>query len=346
MNALRQLAGEAKLIVVVGPGGVGKTTTAAAIAATLAASGKRTLVLTADPARRLADALGIAGDTADALQVAPNLWASMLESERTFAALLPRMVPSDAARARIQKSPVYQRFSRSLGRSHAYAAIERLHSAAIGEESARYEVIVLDTPPMRGVLDLLDAPEALGRFAGSRAVDVFAGDGSGFFGWAARRALSALTGPELGAGLTEFLAAFAPFRAGFAERAARVADLQRAPSTTTVLVTSGQAERIADARALTSALAEREVHCRFVIGSGAVKRSSRAWTLPDDAHGEALRAAHTYGVRARELQARETAALASLSEALGIALILTATRADEPTSIEALRELASTARGH
>jgi len=343
MNGLSRL-GDARLVVVVGPGGVGKTTMAAALAVHLAASGKRTLVLTADPARRLADALGIEGDTSDALEVAPNLWASMLESERTFAALLPRMVPNAQARARIEASPVYRRFSRSLGRSHAYAAIERLHSAYFGEEASRYDVIVLDTPPMRGVLDLLDAPQALGRFAGSRAVDVFAGDGSGFFGWAARRALSTLTGPELGAGLTEFLAAFAPFRAGFAARAAQVAQAQRAPSTATVLVTSGQAERLADARALTSALAAREVHCRLVIGSGASKRTSSPWSLPPEGpHRAALLAAHTYGAAARRHERDETAALATLSESLGIPLVLTTTLAYEPTSIEALRELASTA---
>ena len=351
MSALLHGLDDARLVVVAGPGGVGKTTSAAAIAVALAQSGRRTLVLTADPARRLADTLGVSAvaTTSAAVEIAGlPLRVAMLESQRAFETLLPHMVPDPAARARIERSPVYQRFSRSLARSHAYAAIERLHEARFGAEASTLDVVVLDTPPMRGMLDLLDAPLALSRFSASRAVDVFGAGQSSMFGWAARRALEAVAGPELGAGLAEFLAAFGPFRSGFSQRARLVAEAQRAGDTRTVLVTRGEPLRIGDARALATALWQRDIACTTLIGSAAIARQEEPWsldatTLPAG-HERALRAAHARGGRDRAEGARHRAELLNLARSLGTPLVSTPALPSEPASIAALSQLARGAR--
>ena len=129
MSALDALL-ERRLVVCVGPGGVGKTTTAAALALRAARAGKRALVLTIDPAKRLADALGLEG-LDDRLQPAPGvapgtLHAAMLDTKQSFDALIGRIAEGEA-RERILDNRVYQAFSKTLARSHAYVAAERLY---------------------------------------------------------------------------------------------------------------------------------------------------------------------------------------------------------------------------
>lgn len=347
---LAALTEGARLVVVAGPGGVGKTTSAAAIAVAAARAGRRTLVLTADPARRLADALGIPVGRGETASIAGlPLRAAMLESAQAFDALLPRMVPDAAARRRIEASPVYRRFSGSLARSHAYAALERVHEALFGPEASSLDLVVLDTPPMRGLLDLLDAPEALGTLAASRAIDVLLGEPRSLRGRATQRVLGLLTGPELGAGLAEFLAAFGPFRAGFAERSRRVAEAQRSTATRTVLVTRGDAGRIADARALAEALRRRGVPLHLVLGSATLRRRSPPWALHElpaallADHRAAIEGAHERGAQERALQASDTERLTQLASELGVALWRTPMLADEPTDTAALAAIADAA---
>lgn len=334
MSVLRWL-GDARLVIVAGPGGVGKTTSAAAIAVALARSGHRTRVLTADPARRLSEALGEPGPGQ------ARLSAGMIESSRAFAELLPRMVPDAAARHRIERSPVFQRFARSLARSHAYATLEVLHDALFGASSSAFDVVVLDTPPMRGVLDLMDAPAALGRFAGSSAVDLFARpDRPG--SWALSRLLGLVLGTELASGLGEFITAFAPFRGGFAERSAAVLGALR--HCASVLVTTGEAARVADAAALADALQARGARPTLLLGSMVLGRSRPDWStqaLPGwpEAHREALHAARALGQAARSEETDARRALASLARDLDCPLVLTRRQPREPVGPDALAAL-------
>src|SRR5262249_41461052 len=151
--------GDTRIIVVCGSGGVGKTTISAAIAIHAAAAGRSTVLLTVDPARRLATALRLpleAGDRAT-IRVAPGcrMEALQLDTRRTFDELVERFAPGAAQRERIYGNAFYRRMADTLGGTHEYMAMEKLHQLA---EEEGHDVIVIDTPPTRSALSFLDAP--------------------------------------------------------------------------------------------------------------------------------------------------------------------------------------------
>ena len=165
---LSRLASQ-RLLVCVGPGGVGKTTLAAALGVGAARRGKRVLVLTIDPAKRLASALGLDGLDDEIRPVdlhgdsaTGSLHAAMLDTRASYDALITRIAPNEDARARILDNRVYNAFSRTLARSHAYVAMERLHEVMRDDT---WDLVILDTPPLRSALDILD--ESLGEVGNS-----------------------------------------------------------------------------------------------------------------------------------------------------------------------------------
>lgn len=178
------LVRERRIIVCVGSGGVGKTTTAAAFALAGARAGRRTLVMTIDPARRLANSLGlerldhneqrvpddkIAPPGSE--KVAGSLHAMMLDQKRAFDEIADHYLQGDAARARVRENRIYQQISSTLTGSHEYAAMAKLWAVS---EEGRYDLIVLDTPPTQNALDFLDAPEKLVGAVDSPALQWFA----------------------------------------------------------------------------------------------------------------------------------------------------------------------------
>jgi len=251
-----------RVIVCAGSGGVGKTTTAAAIAAGLAERGQRTIVLTIDPARRLADALDLpaAGNeehrvdderlAAAGLAGAGELWAMTLDAKLTFDALIERNAPDAETRDRVLANPIYRQLSNAVAGSQEYMAMEKLYEL---HQAGAYDVLVLDTPPSRNALDFLEAPGKLARFVDSRSLQVFRASGRaglGLFGRGAGAMLSVLeraTGVELLRDLAEFFNAFGGMAEGFRDRARHVEELLRAEETTFLLVTSPRAAAIADA---------------------------------------------------------------------------------------------------
>ncbi len=255
------LAGK-RVIVCAGSGGVGKTTTAAAIAAALAARGQRTIVLTIDPARRLADALGLPDLGNEEHRVDPErlreaglagdgeLWAMTLDAKPTFDELIERTAPDAETREAVLANPIYRQLSGAVAGSQEYMAMEKLYEL---HESGRYDVLVLDTPPTRNALDFLDAPGRLARFIDSRSLQVFRASGRaslGLFGRGAGAVLSVLekaTGVDLLRDLADFFNAFGGMAEGFRDRARRVEALLREDATTFLLVTSPRAAAIADA---------------------------------------------------------------------------------------------------
>ena len=154
---------QSSLVVCVGPGGVGKTTMSAALAVRAAHQGKRVAVITIDPARRLADALGLDGLSDELRPVdmsgAGTLHAAMVDTGASYDALMGR-ITGGAERDAILKNRVYQAFSKSLARSHAYVASERLYDLT----HTGFDLVVLDTPPTRSALEILDAPARLLQF--------------------------------------------------------------------------------------------------------------------------------------------------------------------------------------
>jgi len=258
-----------RVVVVVGAGGVGKTTVSAALALGLASRGARVAVVTIDPARRLAAALGIdaLGDTphrvdaahveAAGMPMRGTMDAIQLDPRATFDRLVAREAPDAAARDRILSNRIYQHLSGTVAGAQEFMAVERLHELSA---SGDYDVVVLDTPPARNALDFLDAPERMTRFVEGRGLRLLLGPrgGAGRLGWRALQAggsmvmsvLERLTGAELIRDIAEFLQSFDGMYQGFSDRAAGVKDLLVSEGTRFVVVTGPRPEPSAEARAL------------------------------------------------------------------------------------------------
>src|SRR5690349_23484889 len=206
-----------------GSGGVGKTTTSAAIAAGMAADGLRVCVLTIDPAKRLADSLGLRELTNEARRVDPallrdqgiemkgELWAMMLDAKATFDEVVRRNAPDEESRDRVLNNRIYNQISNALAGSQEYMAMEKLYEL---HEEERFDLLVLDTPPSRNALDFLDAPRRLTQFIEGRSLRVFmkpTGLAAKVAGRGASVALSVfkrIVGFDLLADLAEFFNAF------------------------------------------------------------------------------------------------------------------------------------------
>jgi anion-transporting ArsA/GET3 family ATPase len=260
------------VVVCAGAGGVGKTTCAAAVGMAAAARGMRVLVMTIDPARRLAGALGLpdTGDephpvdlTGRAMPAAGRLDALMLDAKGTFDRLVREHAPSADRAERILANPIYRQVSGAVAGSQEYMAMERLWELHADRE---YDLIVLDTPPARNALDFLEAPGRVMRFIDGRALRLLLRPGlrAGRLGMralgsgtnVAMKAVERLTGMTLLEDVSEFLAAFDGMYDGFRDRAEKVAELLASPQTTFVLVTSAEPEPIGEAEAFWRALVE------------------------------------------------------------------------------------------
>ena len=263
-----------RICICAGSGGVGKTTTSAAIAAGMAARGRRVAVLTIDPARRLADSLGMEELGNEAKRVDPELlaaagiegdgelWAMMLDAKATFDEVIRRNAPDAETRDRILSNRIYQQLSGALAGSQEYMAMEKLYELwAEGD----YDLLVLDTPPSRSALDFLDAPGRLVQFIEGRALRLFmrpTGLASRILGGGASMMFSVLrriTGVDLLEDLAEFFQAFGGMVDGFRERARKVNALLAAPETTFLVVCAPQSEPMSEAAHFHGKLVEADM---------------------------------------------------------------------------------------
>ncbi len=289
--SLTDLLAHKSLLVCVGPGGVGKTTVAAALGLQAARLGRKTLVLTIDPARRLAAMLGLDGlddtvrpvpmalinelDKLDKLDPAgprgsAPLFAAMLDTGASYDALIHRITTDPEHRQRILDNRLYQMMSRSFGAAHAYIAMERLHDVL---HTGEYDLVVLDTPPTRNALDILDAPGRLAGFLEEGVIKWFLRNpteglrGRLFArgGAAATKLLAMIAGDELVHELAEFFSVFISLREGFQQRAADVQQALRADSSAFVLVSSAMGPNLADARFLHEGLVGRGIHVQAAV---------------------------------------------------------------------------------
>ncbi|MBW2294986.1 MAG: ArsA family ATPase [Deltaproteobacteria bacterium] len=244
------LVHDRQIIVCVGTGGVGKTTVAAALALDAARRGRRTLVLTIDPARRLADALGIRELGNDPHRIAtPNgesdleLYAMMLDPKLTFDGLIARFAPNEVVRQQILDNPIYEHVSGALAGSGEYAAMEKVLEMS---ESGRFDLVVVDTPPAQHVLEFLEAPRRLIEFLDSRLVKllVHPAMAAGRFGvrlfqrpiQAVLQLLERVTGVGFLEDLSDFLMAIDDLSDGFKQRADRIQQTLLGDKTAFVLV--------------------------------------------------------------------------------------------------------------
>jgi anion-transporting ArsA/GET3 family ATPase len=245
-----------------GSGGVGKTTTSAVIALGMAAAGAKVAVVTIDPAKRLANALGleeleneprlVARErfTEAGLEMRGELWAMMLDPKRTFDELIDRIAPDPQRAAEIKANRVYGELSTAVSGSQEFTAVAKLYELG---QSDDYDLLVLDTPPSRNAVDFLDAPGRLNSFLEGRALRTLTrhtGLGVRLLGRGATPFLSGLrrvTGIDLLSDLTTFFGLLGDMTQDFSDRAAAVEEMLRAPTTAFLLVTSAQHEPIAEA---------------------------------------------------------------------------------------------------
>jgi anion-transporting ArsA/GET3 family ATPase len=242
----------AEICICAGAGGVGKTSTSAAIALGAAARGRKTAVLTIDPAKRLANALGLEklGNEprrVRGVQGDGQLWAMMLDAKRTFDELVETYAPDETTREAVLSNRIYQELSGAVSGSQEYMAMEKLYELHLQGD---FDLLVLDTPPTRNALDFLDAPERLQRFIDSRSLRFFLSPGVKLLGRGSGllfAVLQRVTGIDLLRDLSDFFRAFGDMSEGFRVRAERVNELLGSNAATFVLVASPRRDAIDDA---------------------------------------------------------------------------------------------------
>ncbi len=291
---LEKRLADKRVLVCVGSGGVGKTTISAALALGLAARGRKVVVVSIDPAKRLATALGleelsgdphridqstlavalgsplegINGDIDPYTASSGELWAMMLDSKGTFDALIGRLAPDERTREEIYANRIYRELSSAVAGSQEFTAVARLYEL---HREGEWDVIVLDTPPSRNALDFLDAPDRLTRFLDGRALKVLLGSGGltrGLIGRSTTLMFSVfarVTGVNLVGELSGFFGSLSGLLGGFRERAEGVEQLLRDPSTGFLIVTSPEHEPAREAVFLREELAREEMRFEGLI---------------------------------------------------------------------------------
>ena len=339
-----------EIVVACGPGGVGKTTTAAAAAVMAAVRhGSKVLVLTVDPAKRLANALGLDGigntehrvpdEAFRAAGVKPRgqLWAAMLDTKESWDALIRHHAPDEQTREEILANPLYQNISGRFIQSHDYIAMERLYE--IHSESD-YDLIVVDTPPTRNALDFLDAPQRMADFFSSRLLRwLIVPYRSRLVNVATKpfyQIADRILGTEFLADISEFFILFQSMYDGFVERSESVGRLLSDRRTTFVVVSTLEAVPLREAEFFAEQLTARRLHLGAIVLNK---------VLPDylrSAGGASV--AEAMKERAGDLAERLSPTLAKVDPALGdtdqIARVLTEV-ADSYLNFQvvALREL-------
>ena len=252
---LATLVEERRVVVCCGSGGVGKTTTAAVLAMAGAAAGRKSVVVTIDPAKRLADALGL-----DALSNTPSriegewpgeLWAMMLDTENTFDNLIRKYAGSPEQVEGIFSNRFYRNLAGALSGTQEYMAMEKLHEL---HDDSDFDLIVVDTPPTRNALDFIDAPHRLTRLLDHRLFRWLIAPSRAYLkavNMAAQafvRTIGKVVGGEVVDDVVQFFKAFEGMEEGFRKRAELVLDLMSAEETAFVLVAAPRSDTVAEAR--------------------------------------------------------------------------------------------------
>ena len=276
---LAHLLATKEMIIVCGSGGVGKTTMAAALGAQAAINiGGRVLVLTVDPAKRLANALGLKAFGNAETQIAPEafaaagvkprgeLWAAMLDTKAGWDELIRRHAPDEQLRDKVLANPLYQNITGRFVQSHDYIAMERLHEL---HASGAYDLVIIDTPPSRNALDIIDAPGRMMEFFGSRLLRwltvpyrsrLFTVASKPFYQVADR-----VIGSRFLQDIAEFFVLFQTMEKGFVTRARDVERLLADPRTSFLVVSTLEAAPAYEAAFLANALTERHLPLGGVI---------------------------------------------------------------------------------
>jgi anion-transporting ArsA/GET3 family ATPase len=261
-----------RVIVCCGSGGVGKTTTAAVLALEGARQGRRSVVVTIDPAKRLADALGLESlaDTPSRIDGdwSGELWALMLDTKSTFDALVAKYAPSPAQAEGILRNRFYRNISTALSGTQEYMAMEKLFEL---HDEGGFDLIVVDTPPTRNALDFIDAPRRLTRFLDNRIFRWLMMPTRAYLkavNMATRtllRTISRVVGSEVVQDVVAFFQAFEGMEEGFRDRAERVLHLLADPATAFLLVTTPRRDALEEGRFFASKLEEAGIPVEALV---------------------------------------------------------------------------------
>jgi anion-transporting ArsA/GET3 family ATPase len=288
-----------EIVITCGSGGVGKTTTAAAAAAMAASRlGGKVLVVTVDPARRLASALGLEGfgnveklippEAFRACGIRPRgeLWAAMLDTKQSWDDLVRRHAPDRTTAARILANPLYQNISGKFVQSHDYIAMERLYEI---HSEGNFDLIVVDTPPTRNAIDFIEAPQRMAEFFSSRLLRLLiAPYRSRMVNLASRpfyQVADRVLGSQFLEDVAEFFILFQTMYSGFVQRARAVQRLLFDRRTTFVVVSTLEAAPVREAEFFIQVLTAK----RFHLGAVVLNKVLPEYLLDDTAEAWAAR---------------------------------------------------------
>jgi anion-transporting ArsA/GET3 family ATPase len=291
---LSDLLRDGQLLVCCGPGGVGKTTTAAALGLRAVLMGRKAIVLTIDPAKRLANSLGLSKLTNTPQQIdlealsndatdEGELWAMMLDQEKTFEELVDRAAPDQGAVERSKDNNIYKLLSSALHGMQEYAALDKLHDIYT---SGHFDLVILDTPPTTSAIEFLQAPKRLSQFFDQRIMKWFLPDSSSSTGFIGKifnpgsvvlKLLSKVTGQDFVDDLVEFFDTFHYLQDTLKERSEVIEYILQAPNTHFLLVTTAAPRRIEEVFHFHQKLGEIDQEARAFI----VNRVTPPFSLSD-----------------------------------------------------------------
>jgi anion-transporting ArsA/GET3 family ATPase len=281
MNSLRNVLESGRLVVVTGSGGVGKTTMSAALGAYAASQyNRRVLVLTVDPARRLADALGLESFGNAVVEIessalmrngvppAGRMFAAMIDTKASWDELIARCAPNAEVRDKVLSNKLYRNLTERFVNSHDYIAMERLFEA---QQSNDYDLVIVDTPPSRNALDVLDAPRRMKEFFASRLLKLLTSQAqSRLFSLASKPfflVADRILGARFLSDITEFFTLFRTMEDGFVKRANEVEAVLKQQDTSFMVVTTLESGPLHEAEFLIDALRERGFSLNTVIAN-------------------------------------------------------------------------------
>ncbi len=267
MSEIDAILAKRRILVTCGTGGVGKTTLSSAIAMRAAHQGRRTVVVTMDPAKRLVTSLGLehlGDDPVDLTARIPNakgtLHAIMPDTRKTFEDFVDEVAPDRALADRIKRNPIFQIFAREFSGTNEYMALEKLYAL---HQSGRYDCIVLDTPPSRNTLDFLEAPQLLSQFFEERLIRWLVMPANRLVAGGMRKALGILeklTGAGFMTSLIDFASALFEVRVRFTANLKRVTSLLESEEVGFLMVTTPQPDTVQEATQFIRSIGEHRFH--------------------------------------------------------------------------------------
>ena len=349
-DRVMSLVRDSRMIIVSGPGGVGKTTSAAALGVLAARHfSKRVLVLTVDPARRLATALGLdaLGNAEVPVHLADaqgSLTMAMIDTKASWDDMVRRHAPDSATRERVLANDLYKTLTSRFVHSHDYVVTERLFDA---RETGNYDLVIVDTPPSRSALSVLDAPQRMEQFFSSRLLKLLTAPTQSRLLSIASRPFFLVADRILGAAflsdIAEFFTLFRTMEGPIVSRARRVGALLADPATAYVVVTSAESVAMAEAHYLVDELRRRQHRLEVVLANrlmptqladGASARATAVSSHADSRVHALAKAEHAIA----QVAARQAGALAEM-DSWGTDVVLSESRSGDITDVGALLAL-------